>query len=251
MNKMRDRQASTNAEDGVHQQAIDYPFIHYPFTDYPLAKEQVSSHPYEAEKIRPVANNRLALKQQNADLSCPLPSDQPNKASTKESSKASSKAPSTVCTTPLTQQAQQAQQAQQQAQAGFYRWQHSTRSANQALLKQQYHLAEQHYQRALCQAEQLQQLDPLADSHIAAFVISLHNLADLALLNGIPSQARTLLCRAYQSLWQLCWQHQHPLLWPHLQVCRRELAFFCQSFGSDSTSQQLLQQPWPTSAPAH
>lgn len=221
MNKMRDRQASTSTEDGGHQQAIGYPF-----TRASLASDELNSHQCAAEHARPVDSNRPAHQQQNADLSCPLPS----------------KEPSTVCASP---------HIQQQAQTGFYRWQHSTRSANQALLKQQYHLAEQHYQRALCQAELLQQLDPLADSHIAAFVISLHNLADLALLNGIPTHARTLLCRAYQSLLQLCRQHQHPLLWPHLQVCRRELAFFCQSFGSDSTSQQLLQQPWPTSPPAH
>lgn len=133
-------------------------------------------------------------------------------------------------------------------QSGFYRWQHYTRSANQALLHQQYQLAEQHYQAALQQAEQLRQLDPLAEPHIAAWVISLHNLADLALLNGIPTQARALLCGAFQQIWQLCQQQPLPRLWSHLQVCRRELAFFCQSFGSDAQCRQLLQLPWPASA---
>ncbi len=133
-------------------------------------------------------------------------------------------------------------------QNGFYRWQHYTRSANQALLHQQYQLAEQHYQAALQQAEQLRQLDPLAEPHIAAWVISLHNLADLALLNGIPTQARTLLCGAFQQIWQLCQQQPLPRLWSHLHVCRRELAFFCQSFGSDAQCRQLLQLPWPASA---
>lgn len=133
-------------------------------------------------------------------------------------------------------------------QSGFYRWQHYTRSANQALLHQQYQLAEQHYQAALQQAEQLRQLDPLAEPHVAALVISLHNLADLALLNGIPAQARALLCAAYQQIWQLCQQQPLPRLWSHLHVCRRELAFFCQSFGSDAQCHQLLQLPWPASA---
>lgn len=133
-------------------------------------------------------------------------------------------------------------------QSGFYRWQHYTRSANQALLHQQYQLAEQHYQAALQQAEQLRQLDPLAEPHIAAWVISLHNLADLALLNGIPTQARTLLCGAFLQIWQLCQQQPLPRLWSHLHVCRRELAFFCQSFGSDAQCRQLLQLPWPASA---
>lgn len=131
---------------------------------------------------------------------------------------------------------------------GFYRWQHYTRSANQALLHQQYELAEQHYQAALQQAEQLRQIDPLAEPHIAAWVISLHNLADLALLNGIPAQARALLCGAYQQIWQLCQQQPLPRLWSHLHMCRRELAFFCQSFGSDAQCRQLLQLPWPASA---
>lgn len=134
------------------------------------------------------------------------------------------------------------------ADSGFYRWQHSTQSANQALLRQQYTLAAQYYQQALQQAEQLQQLAPLAEPHVAAFVISLHNLADLALLNALPTQARLLLCRAYQSLWQLCQTQANPLLWPHLQVCRRELAFFCQTFGSDEQCRQLLQLRWPAPA---
>lgn len=139
-----------------------------------------------------------------------------------------------------------------QTTAGFYRWQHYTRSANQALLHQQYQLAEQRYLRALQQAKQLQQLDPLADPHVAALVISLHNLADLALLNGAPAQARALLCNAFRQIWQLCQPNPHAQipaqLWSHLQICRRELAFFCQSFGTDADCQQLLARPWPAAA---
>ncbi len=137
----------------------------------------------------------------------------------------------------------------------FSQWQQLTRQANLALLQQQPGVAHQHYQQALQQAEQLQALDPCQDAHLAAFVISLHNQADLALLENQPGQARELLRRAYQQLWSLCRQHAlnaaicHLVL-PHLQLCRRELAFFCQNFGPDPVSQQLLAEPWPGALPS-
>lgn len=132
----------------------------------------------------------------------------------------------------------------------FSQWQQQTRQANLALLQQRLCDAEAAYRQALHSAEQLQQLDPWQDPHLAAFVISLHNLADLALLEGQPEQARPLLHRACQQLWSLSQQagaddDSQNLLLPHLQLCRRELAFFCQNFGPDPASRQLLAQPCP------
>ncbi len=133
----------------------------------------------------------------------------------------------------------------------FWRWQQSTRSANQALLAQQLQLADEHYQQALILAEQLRQQDDQQESYLAAFVISLHNLADLALLNGEPDQARRALKRAFRELWHQMKQRPADMLLPHLQVCRRELAFFCQNFGADPAANALLQLPWPQQQAGH
>ncbi len=133
----------------------------------------------------------------------------------------------------------------------FWRWQQSTRSANQALLAQQLQLADEHYQQALQLAEQLKQQDDQQESYLAAFVISLHNLADLALLNGEPDQARRALKRAFRELWYQMKQRPADMLLPHLQVCRRELAFFCQNFGADPAAKALLQLPWPQQQAGH
>lgn len=127
----------------------------------------------------------------------------------------------------------------------FWRWQQSTLSANQALLAQHLQIAGDHYQHALELAEQLKQQDCQQESNLAAFVISLHNIADLALLTGDPEQARRALTRAFRELWLQMKQQPAVILLPHLQVCRRELAFFCQNFGSDPAAKALLQLPWP------
>lgn len=132
----------------------------------------------------------------------------------------------------------------------FLNWQQKTRQANLALLQQQLPKAHQLYQQALTIAQQLQQLDPMQHSHLAAYVISHHNLADLALLEGEAHTARTLLGHAYQHLWTLCnalpdLQENLLLVLPHLHTCRHELAFFCQNFGTDEASSQLMRLPWP------
>ena len=100
----------------------------------------------------------------------------------------------------------------------FWRWQQSTRSANQALRVQQLQLADEHYQQALLLAEQLRLQDDLQESCLAAFVISLHNLADLALLKGEPDRARCALKRAFRELWHQMKQRPADMLLPHLQV---------------------------------
>jgi len=127
----------------------------------------------------------------------------------------------------------------------FWRWKQSTFSANQALLAQQLELANEHYQKALQLAEQLKQEDNQQETNLTVFVISLHNLADLAMLSGEPDQARQELKRAFRELWTQMMQQPAAVLLPHLQICRRELAFFCQHFGSDPAAKALLQLPWP------
>lgn len=129
----------------------------------------------------------------------------------------------------------------------FWQWQHYTHRANQALLAQQLQVATAHYQHALQFAEQLRAQDDLQESHLAAFVISLHNLADIALVTGEPEQARSALKRAFRELWLQMKQQPADVLLPHLQVCRQELAFFCQNFGTDPAAKALLQLPWPQS----
>ena len=113
------------------------------------------------------------------------------------------------------------------------------------LLAQHLQTASDHYKHALEFAEQLKQLDCQHESNLAMFVISLHNIADLALLTGEPEKARRTLTRAFRLLWLQMTQQLAAILLPHLQVCRRELAFFCQNFGSDPVAKALLQLPWP------
>ncbi|RVU34362.1 hypothetical protein EOE67_15970 [Rheinheimera riviphila] len=135
----------------------------------------------------------------------------------------------------------------------FGHWQQLTRQANLALLQQQLPAARVGYQQALQAAIQLQAQPPLQDPHLAAFVISLHNLADLAMLEEKPAEARSLLGRAYRELWELCSAISTAMrapavlqiILPHLQLCRRELALFCHHFGPDAVSTKLLQLPWP------
>jgi hypothetical protein len=135
----------------------------------------------------------------------------------------------------------------------FGHWQQLTRQANLALLQQQLTVARVGYQQALQAATQLQAQPPLQEPHLAAFVISLHNLADLAMLEEKPAEARSMLGRAYRELWELCIATSSvmrapavlQIILPHLQLCRRELALFCQHFGPDPISAELLQLPWP------
>jgi len=136
-------------------------------------------------------------------------------------------------------------------QRGLLQWKHCTRFANQALRDHQLVLAEQGYLKALAYAEQLKAADQTQDPHLAAFVISVHNLADLALQAGKLSQARQWLHRAFTELWQQAQQQPSAVLLPHLQVCRQELAFFCQTFGANPQSTALMQLPWPGLGPGH
>ena len=81
------------------------------------------------------------------------------------------------------------------------------------------------------------------DNHMAALVVTYHNLADLLIQDGAPERALEYLCEAQQRIYILL-HHPHTevadLAQRHLQVTYRALVEFARSHGGQEKVEQTL-----------
>jgi hypothetical protein len=131
-------------------------------------------------------------------------------------------------------------------------WRLEITAANNAFIHGRHARAFNHYNVALELANagitgmlNLTQIDFLeeAERHIAALVVTRHNLADLCQQAGQRDSAVEHLCAAHETLFQLL-HHQskdvHVLAQRHSNVTYQELLNFVQRFGQELRIQQSL-----------
>jgi hypothetical protein len=131
-------------------------------------------------------------------------------------------------------------------------WKHAISLGNQAFLKGEVQGARIKYQTALYIAHTMLESASdlgdnssikMADSLIAAMVVTEHNLADLYAQSGLLGYATDHLCSAHKTLFALI-SHSAPelarLAQQHMTMTRMELLAFLQKYGDNPQISETL-----------